>query len=90
MTREEILESVREVIRNHLLIHSPLAPETNLIRDLQLDSLQQLTLVVELENRFRICFDRGQEEGLETVEDVVRLISARLAEAGPGEGNPDV
>jgi len=48
---------------------------------LQLDSLKQLTLVVELENHFRVRFDSGDEEGLETVGDIVRLIGRRLSES---------
>ena len=80
MTELEILEGVREVIRNELWLNMPVTPSTNLVRDLQLDSLKQLTLVVELENRFQVRLDAGDEEGLETLEDVVRLVQRRLAE----------
>ncbi len=80
MTELQILEGVREVIRDELRLVGPITPSTNLFRDLELDSLKQLTLVVELENRFQVCFDTGDEEGLETLEDVVRLIHRRLSE----------
>ncbi len=80
MTELQILEGVREVIRDELRLVGPVTPSTNLFRDLELDSLKQLTLVVELENRFQVCFDTGDEEGLETLEDVVRLIHRRLSE----------
>ena len=81
MTHDEILAGVREVIRRHLQVSAPVTAETHLSSDLQLDSLKQLTLVVELENHFRVRFDSGDEEGLETVGDVVRLISRRLSES---------
>ena len=55
--------------------------QTNLLRDLQLDSLKQLSLVVELENEFEICFDPEEEEALETVGHVVDLVQ-RLLLAG--------
>jgi len=83
MTEIEILEGVREVIRDELRWNVPMAQverETSLVRDLQLDSLKQLTLVVELENRFRVRFDAGDEEGLQTIGDLVRLIERRLSE----------
>ena len=80
MTELEILDGVREVIRDELRLSMPVTPSTNLIRDLQLDSLKQLTLVVELENRFQVRLDAGDEEGLETLEDVVRLIHRCLSE----------
>ncbi len=81
MTEHQILEGVREVIRDHLQMQSPVGNETHLFHDLQLDSLKQLTLVVELENHFRVRLDAGDEEGLETIGDVVRLIDRRLSES---------
>ncbi len=81
MTEHQILEGVQEVIRDHLQMQSPVGNETHLFHDLQLDSLKQLTLVVELENHFRVRLDAGDEEGLETIGDVVRLIDRRLSES---------
>jgi acyl carrier protein len=87
MTEHQILEGVRQVIREHLQAHASLEQveqverETDLFRDLQLDSLKQLTLVVELENHFRVRFDAGDEEGLATVGDLVRLIERRLSQS---------
>ena len=81
MTEHQILEGVQEVIRDHLQMQSPVGNETHLFRDLQLDSLKQLTLVVELENHFRVRLDAGDEEGLETIGDVVRVIDRRLSES---------
>jgi acyl carrier protein len=81
MTEHQILEGVQEVIRDHLQMQSPVGNETHLFHDLQLDSLKQLTLVVELENHFRVRLDAGDEEGLETIGDVVRVIDRRLSES---------
>ena len=83
MTEAEILDTVRAVIRDELRLDAPVAPSTHLVRDLQLDSLKQVTLVVELENRFRVRLDDGDEEGLETLADVARLIQRRLSEKAP-------
>jgi acyl carrier protein len=83
VTEAQILEGVRQVIRDELRLEVPVAPSSNLVRDLELDSLRQLTLVVELENRFQVRLDVGDEEGLETLADVVRLIHRRLSENGP-------
>ena len=80
MTELQILDGIREVIRDELRLDAPLSPSTSLVRDLQLDSLKQLTLVVEIENRFEVRLDAGDEEGLETLQDVVRLIHRRLSE----------
>ena len=78
MPRAEFLEGVRRVFADELKIES-LTEETHLVRDLKLDSIQQLTLVVELENRFRVAFGQGDETGIENVGDVVDLIERRLS-----------
>jgi acyl carrier protein len=83
MTEGEILEGVRQVIRDSLRPGRPVDEKTRLLGDLELDSLKQLTLVVEIEDRFRIRFDDVDQEGLETVGDVVRLIARRLSEEQP-------
>ena len=77
MTDAEILNGVRGVLREHLDVRRDVDAETDLVRDLALDSLKQLTLIVELENHFKICFDPGEEDGARTLGDVVRLISRR-------------
>jgi len=77
---DEILHGIATVARTHVRVHSALAPETHLLRDLELDSLARLTLVSELENHFRIAFDEGDEHELETVADLVALIGRRLYE----------
>lgn len=83
MTRETILDGIQNVMAEHLAIRD-VDEKTHLLRDLQLDSIKQLTLVVELENFFKLRFDEGEEVGLETVEDLVRLIYGRLQSESPG------
>jgi acyl carrier protein len=79
MSRQQIFDQVCRIIAERLRVATAVEPGTDLARDLQLDSVQQLTLVVELENHFQICFDPGEEEGIATVDSVVQLIASRLA-----------
>lgn len=99
MTREEILQAVEEVARAHLdLGRRPdrsggagadrFGPELRLVEDLALDSIQRLTLAVEVENRFRICLDPEDEEGIETVGDLAAVVERKL-EAAEAEGHRD-
>lgn len=78
MNEQQILEGIRQVIRQHLRLTVPLEPSTDVLRDLNLDSIQRLTLIVELENHFRICFDLGDAERVTTLSDVTTLIHRRL------------
>ena len=75
--RASILRDVRQVLEEHLSI-ADVDEATHLFRDLELDSIQQLTFVVEIENHFKICFDEGDEAGIETIGDVVDAVSNRL------------
>ena len=68
---------MRQVLEEHLTIVD-VDEATHLFRDLELDSIQQLTFVVEIENHFKICFDEGDEAGIETIGDVVDVVSNRL------------
>lgn len=98
MTREEILQSIEEVARTHLVSREAgelerrleggrLTPDLRLVEDLALDSIQLLTLAVEVENRFRICMDPEDEEGIETVGDLADVVAAKLGgEAGEPRG----
>lgn len=84
MSREEILRGIQSVVDRHLELDRPvrLEPGTDILGDLQIDSIQQLTLIVELENYFRIAFSPGDEQDLVTIADVVELIDAQLIAGG--------
>jgi acyl carrier protein len=77
-SEEDILAGVREVLRGPLALPQDVELDTDLQGDLRLDSLQQLTLVVELENRFKVAFAPGDEREVRTVRDVVRLLASHL------------
>lgn len=84
MSREQILAGVRKLLATHLAVDRPVYESTDLGEELRLDSLAQLTLVVEIENHFRICFEPGAEERIDTVGDVVTVVARALADAGEG------
>ena len=78
MTPDQILEGIQTVFAEYLEIESGIEPDTQLLYNLQLDSLQLLTLVVELENHFQVCFEEGDEKGIETIRELVDLIAGYL------------
>lgn len=77
MDRASVMSDVQKVLEEHLKI-ADVDETTHLFKDLELDSIQQLTFVVEIENHFKICFDEGDEAGIETIGDVVDAVSSRL------------
>lgn len=84
MTREEILQGIEEVAREHLdLPARRLRPEQRLAEDLALDSIQRLTLAVEVENRFRVLLDPEDDEAIATVGDLAEVVGRKLREERP-------
>lgn len=74
---EEILAEIRRVIRDELGVAREVRLEDDLIADLQLDSVGLLTLVVGLEDRFRIALAEEDAAGVRTVQELAALVQSR-------------
>ena len=85
-TRSEILEGIAAIARDSLAWNGRLSGEMRLVEGIGLDSLRLLTLVVAVEDRFRICLDDEVDARIETVADLVDAIADKLGET---IANPD-
>lgn len=74
---EQLLGLIQEVAEQHLGHTGTLTPDTRIVEALSLDSVRLLTLVVELENRLELCLDEGDEQGVETVAELMALLRRR-------------
>jgi acyl carrier protein len=79
---DDDLATLAEIARAKLNWQGSLARNMPLVESLALDSLKRLTLVVEIEDRFRICLDEGDEAAIETVGDLLDTIRRKRAEPG--------
>jgi len=86
MTRLEILKGIEGVASEYLDRTFELRPEMNLREDLELDSLQWVTLAIEVENHFRVYLEEEDESAIESVGDLVDTVHRKLREAGRPEG----
>jgi len=77
----EVLSAVRRIFAEELQRQDPVELEHELGADLQLDSVQLLTLVVGLEDAFRVALAEEDAGEVRTVGDLVRLVARRRAEA---------
>jgi acyl carrier protein len=78
---EEALAVFRDIVARELEIRREIALNDRLVEDLELDSLGMTVVAVGLENRFRIRLSEEDAVRLVTVEDLVRLVAVRRAEA---------
>jgi acyl carrier protein len=73
----EVIAVIGRVLREELGISRDVRAEDDLLADLQLDSVGVLTLVVGLEDHFRIALAEQDAAQVRTVADLARLVAAR-------------
>ena len=84
LPRQPIYDQICTLLRERLEVSAPLTPDTELLATLKLDSIQQFTLVVELENHFEICFDPGEEQDVRTLGQLTDLVLGHLGDGAEG------
>lgn len=80
---DEVLAEIRRIARDELAVAREVLPENDLVTDLMLDSVGLLTLVVGLEDRFRIALAEEDAAGVRTVADLASLVLSRTSGARP-------
>ena len=76
----EVIAVIGRVLRDELGVARQVRPEDDLLADLQLDSVGVLTLVVGLEDHFRIALAEQDAESVRTIGDLAGLIATRAGE----------
>lgn len=79
MTDDELFAAIAVLGGERMGWGPGITPGTRLIEDLHLDSLQLLTLAVEVENRFRVRIPPDDEAGVRTVGDLVAVVRRHLS-----------
>lgn len=77
----EVLDEIRRIFSREIGRSEPVLGSHELAKDLQLDSVNLLTLVVGLENRFQVILTDEDAQAVATVDDLVRLVSSRQTES---------
>ena len=78
MTSADIRSTIEAIARRELRTDSTLPSDAPLAE--HLDSIQRLSLVVAIEDHFEVCFEPEDDEAAETLDDVVRIVAARVEE----------
>lgn len=82
-TDESVIEEIRHICGTQLDVREAVGPSTDLIADLELDSLGLITLAVALEDRYRVKLAEADATGIRTVGELAALVCRRAAEAAP-------
>lgn len=79
MSEKDILEKLAEIISEYAEIDAEdVTAETNIRTDLGLNSLELVNVAVAIEDEFDVEIPDREALGLETVDDVIKLIAKYL------------
>ena len=73
----EVAAEIARVLRDELGLSREVKPGDDLVTDLQLDSVGLLTLVVGLEDRFRVALAEEDASRVRTVAELANLVAQR-------------
>jgi acyl carrier protein len=79
MSVDEITKSVIDVLLNYGVPESQIGLDTNFLTDMRLDSLDVAAIYIEMESYFNIQIITESENGLLTVREIAKYISAKQA-----------
>ncbi|NIK72605.1 acyl carrier protein [Thermonema lapsum] len=72
---DEILQKLRDILSEKLGIQPSLVvPEAHLVKDLGIDSLDYIEIIMELEQVYNISIPETDSEHFRTVEDVMLYV----------------
>ena len=81
MTREEIVEAVNAAFEEMEIPREELTPEKEFFKDLGLDSLDMVDLMVGLQRKFKISLRQSEEmKKIVTLQDLYDFIAEKEAE----------
>ena len=91
MDPQVIRTKVKQVISNVTGIAADEIPDSaNFREDLDLDSLSLLEVAVDVDYEFRLGVPEEQLQGLQTIDDTVRLVQEKLQEKAAATEAPMV
>ena len=83
MNADAVRTKIKEIIADvGDLDVAEIADDASFVEDLDLDSLSNLEIGVDVNDAFSLGFPEGQLQKLKTVEDAVQIVLCRLEELG--------
>ena len=87
--REEILSRLRALMQDRFEVEpARVQPETKLVEDLDLDSIDAIDMAVELQGWTGVPLAEEALRAVRTVDDVVSMIATHLGKVASGELKP--
>lgn len=81
-TVDDVQSRITHILRSEAQVEADVTPSSDLLRDLELDSMSLTVLMVGLEDHYRVRLDGEDAAGVATVADLAALV-VRKVEATP-------
>lgn len=78
ITKENIEGEILRIIKN-LENKDSISPNADFIKDLNLDSLDVVEIIMEIEKDFKITITDEEAEKINTVQDAVNLVATKFS-----------
>jgi acyl carrier protein len=81
MTREEVTLGLKEIVLDILEADDEMtdfSEEADLVNDLDMDSLQAVSMLVHIERRFKVALPEAEMNKFRTLRSVVDLVMVNL------------
>ncbi len=82
MTKEERYTQLKAIISPYLpedVTVDTITPESNFIKDLNINSANLVDIVLDVEDAFDITLENEDMDSMQTVQDALRIIESKVA-----------
>lgn len=69
-------DKIKEIIADQLQTDAEIKPETNLMKDLEADSLDAVEIIMEIESEFDMEIPDEEAEKFQSIDDIVKYVDA--------------
>ena len=84
MTREELIHSLKKIVKPYaqdLEAFNNLSEETDLIKDLKINSANLVDVILDIEDEFGIEIDNDSMEKMLSVKAAIEIIESKLLDS---------
>lgn len=78
MQQDDIHRQVVAAIQSVVGVEHPITAQTNILRDLSLDSVAVMDVIMQIETEFDTVIPMNRFAEIETVEDLVRIVASSM------------
>ena len=71
-------DDLNKILLDRNVTEKAVALDTDLLKDLEMDSLDVMDMVMEIEDRFDIVIGQGEMTNVQTMTDLVNLVDGKL------------